>query len=398
MANAINGVLGMKKTSNLEADERPKAWRLGIMDEYPDAAPLSNVITRVGKEKVSDPEFPWYERRFATREMVYQSGAGASATAGYSDTGITVDTSEAYNVKIGSLVINTTTLEVILVTSEDANGTTFTATRGIGGSGVQTDWASGQVLQVIGSAYAEGADVGNSITTTPVKKYNYTQIFRNVADLSRTLSKTLLRSGDKKKDSQMQALLFHELDKEWAFLMGKKSEDTSASPGPRRTTDGLRSVISTNTKNFASAGLNLADWNTFLKGIFTNGSDEKLLLCGADALLALEDMARSYSYNWADIGKQDSFGMTMKSWITSFGRLVIKEHKLLSKSATFKTWGFVTDPDKLVYRYVDDTEWYPNRQGNGQDRFIGEYLAEVGLEIHEEYCHGLFTGMSTFTG
>lgn len=392
-------VLGMRHTANLEATERPKAWRLGILDEYPDAAPLMNVVTRIGKEKVSDPEFNWYERRFATRELTVNAGdVPDQQTAGVQDT-VQVGSGEAYNAKLGSLGINTTTLERVLVYQDPSSGNVLNIIRGVGSTGNQGTWASGQKLQIFSNAQAEGAGVGSAITTDPSKKYNYTQIVRNVADTSGTLSATLLRTGDKRKDAQKQALLNHELDKEWNAMLGIASEDLTATPGPRRTTAGLLSVINTNVSDFSS-GLTLNGWNTALAAPLSSGSSEKLLLLGSTALLVLENMARAYSYQWADVGKQDSFGMSMRRWITSFGTVYIKEHKLLSKSSTFKTWGFLVDTQNITYRFVQgrDTEWFQNRQDNGADRFIGEYLAEIGFEIQNEYESAIFKNINQFVG
>lgn len=394
-------VLGMRTTTNLtDSTERPKAWRLGIMDEYPDAAPLTHLIYRVGKEKVSDPEFNWFERRFATRELTPDAGdlPGAGVLAGAADTA-RFGSGEAYNVRAGSILLNTTTMERVIVTADPVDSQNVSIIRGVGASGAQSAWLITHAVQVIGNAQAEGADVGSAITTDPAKKYNYCQIFRNVADVTKTLAATTLRTGDKQKDAQKQALLFHEIDKEWAFMFGIPSEDLTAAPGPRRTTAGLYNYISTNSTDFV-AGLTLSGWNTMLKNLFQYGSDEKLLLCGASTIMALENMARAYSYQWADVGKQDSFGMTMRKWITSFGTLMVKEHKLLSRSTKFSSWGFIIDPDNLVYRFVGgrDTDWYPEVQNPGQDRVIGEYLAECGLECHNEYTFGLVKNCSAFVG
>ena len=63
-------------------------------------------------------------------------------------------------------------------------------------------------------------------------------------------------------------------------------------------------------------------------------------------LLALENMARAYSYAWADVGEQDSYGMELKKWKTSFGTVFVHEHKLLSKLSALRSWGFLVDPDQ----------------------------------------------------
>lgn len=391
-------VLGMRHTGNLESLERPKAWRQGIYDEYPDAAPLVHLIYRTGKERASDPEFNWYERRTPTRELTL-----AAAVAGGSPTAtITVGTDEAYNCVKGSMLFHEPTGQTVIVTADPTTGNQL-AIKTIDGSNLQA-WASGSKVQVFSNAHPEGGDVGAAISIQPVKYTNYCQIFRNVADISRTLSKTTLRTGDKRKDAQKTALLLHEMDKEGAFLWGVKYEDLTAVPGPRRTTEGIITKILTDTTgqanivDFSSTGLTMNGWNNFLAQVFTNGSDEKILYAGRQLMLVLEQMVRAYSIQLYDVNKQDTFGMELSKWKTSFGTLYIKEHKLFSRNAKYKSAGLILDPETVVYRYVDDTEWYPNRQNPGSDRFIGEYLAEVGIEFREIYKSGLILNANTYGG
>lgn len=401
-------VLGMFVTTNLEANERSHAWRLGIMDQYPDAAPLAHMIYRTGKERVSDPYFRWYERAFNPRELTVSAGTITTAgTVAIDDTTtytIIFGANEAYNCRTGTLLYNPSRNssdgsigELVRVTTDPTNSTTVTVVRGLGATGNAVNWVAADKVQVIGNAQAEGAALGTAIGSLPTAYANYCQIFRNVADISRTLAKTKLRTGDKRADAQKTALLEHELDKEWAFLFGRADENLSTTPGPTRTTGGLFNRISTNVYDAADA-VTLEDFNDWLADVFQEGSSEKLMLCGSSALLTLENMARAYSWQVADIPKQDSFGMGLKSWKNSFGTCMIKEHKLLSKSTTYRDWAFLVDPDKFVYRYVDDTQWLPNRQDNGADRITGEYLAEIGLEIHQEYCHGIMKNCSAFAG
>lgn len=388
-------VLGMWVTTNLEATERSHAWRLGIMDQFPDAAPLCHMIYRVGKEKASDPYFRWHERLFNPRELTLAATVSdtASTTAQ-----LTLASGQAYFCRTGTLIWNPTTEELVRVYQDPSAGVNnlVLVTRAYA-STTPAAWTSADKVQIIGNAQPEGGSLGAAIGYAPSAYDNYCQIFRNVADISRTAAKTKLRTGDKRADAQKQALRDHELDKEWAFLFGVKGEDTSTSPGATRTTGGLYERITSHIYN-ASDALTLSDWNDFLADVFANGSEEKLLLAGSKMMLALEDMARAYTYAWTDVGKQDTFGMNLRSWKTAWGTLMIKEHKLLSLSTAYQDWGFIVDPDEFVYRFVDDTTWLPNRQDNGADRITGEYLAEVGLEVHQEFNHGVIKNCSAFAG
>jgi len=388
--------LGMQHYGTLEELERPKAWRQGIYEEYPNATPLVHLTYRTGKEKTSDVEFLWYERRFPTRIMTVATAPGAG-NAGDTDA-LVVDAGEAYNAKKDSLLISLSTYERALVKADPTDGITLSILRGVGITGAVADWAIDTKVAVFSTAIASGADVGTAINFAPVKKQGACQIFRNVADVTRTLNKTLTRTGNKFKDAQKNSLLLHELDKEGAALWGIRSEDLTASPAPRYTSDGLLAKIETNIVDF-TAGLTLKGWNTYVANVLSKGSDEKILYAGCDLIGAINDMARMYTFQWEQMSKQDTFGMDITVLRSPGGkRLAIQEHRLMTENPTFKSWGFVVDPDAIYYRVVDDTEWLPNREGNGADRIIGEYLAEVGFEIQQEYRHGVIKNCSMFLG
>ena len=388
--------LGMQTYNTLDSLERPKAWRQGIFDEYPNASPLCNLIYRTGKEKASDVSFNWYERRFPSRIMTVVTGPGAG-NAGDTDS-LVVTAGEAYNAVKDCLIISLETQERALVLADPTDDHTLSIKRGVGATGAVADWTATTKVAVFSSAHASGSDKGNAVNFAPTKVEGFCQIFRNVADVTRTLNQTLLRTGNKFKDAQKNALLLHELDKEGSFLFGKKSEDLTASPGPRYTSDGLISRVTTNTADFTS-GMTLKGWNTFLKNAMMKGSDEKILYAGADLIEAINDMARMYTFQWEQMSKQDTFGMDINVLRSPGGkRLAIQEHRLMSENPTFVSWGFVVDPDCAYYRVVQDTTWKPNIQGNGEDRIMGEYLAEVGLELQQEYRHGVIQGCSGFIG
>ena len=394
--------LGMQHYGTLEELERPKAWRQGIYEEYPNATPLCHLTYRTGKEKTSDVEFNWYERRFPTRIMTVVTGPGIG-NHGETDA-LVVAAGEAYNSKKDSLIISLETFERALVLADTADGITLSIKRGIGtDTHSLADWTASTKVAVFSTAVASGADVGTAINFAPVKKNGACQIFRNVADVTRTLNKTLTRTGNKFKDAQKNALLLHELDKEGVALWGIKSEDLTASPGPRYTSDGLLAVIEAgageaNIVDF-TAGLTLKGWNAYIANVLAKGSDEKILYAGSSLIGAINDMARMYTFQWEQMSKQDTFGMDITVLRSPGGkRLAIQEHRLMTENPTFKSWGFVVDPDCLYYRVVDDTEWMPNREGNGADRIIGEYLAEIGFEVQQQYRHGVIKNCSTFLG
>lgn len=50
--------LGMRGNGDWTTDQRPKNWREAILFRYPNgSAPLTAILSKMGSEKVDDPEF-----------------------------------------------------------------------------------------------------------------------------------------------------------------------------------------------------------------------------------------------------------------------------------------------------------------------------------------------------
>ena len=372
-------VLGLRSTEDLVDGERPLEWRLGISELYPNAIPLCTLIYRTGKRQSSDPQINWFERSYPTRTMtVTATDVPGSGTAGDADTA-SVTAGEAYNVRKFHVAINTRTLEEILITADPTTNAAIAFKRGMGASGAVGAWQSGDTIQVIGTAHEEGEDLPTAISYDVTKQTNYCEIFRNSTSNTRTALKTRLRTRALRQRAQREALLLHETEKEWRFMFGTPWEDTSGDE-IKRGTGGLINYATTHVKDF-SGTVTLPTWRAFIYDVFADGSDEKVLLAGNVLLETLETMFDSNSTHMIDVPGTDTFGLNMRRWVGAGGTLYIQEQKLLSKTAAFADWGFVVDLDRITYKYVDDTMWLPNRQGNGQDRNAGEYLTECGLEF-----------------
>src|SRR4249919_3617385 len=119
------------------------------------------------REKVN-----WLEDDYAPK-MVKLNAAVADGVA------TTMVLAPAYKdyVKTYDTIRNLTTSESVRVTAVNADGVTLTIVRGEG-SATAAAMTTGQDLLITGSAYPQGADVGDLIYVQRVLGYNYTQIFR----------------------------------------------------------------------------------------------------------------------------------------------------------------------------------------------------------------------------
>lgn len=384
--------LGMRATPQGQSDERPYAWRKGIHNLYPNAAPLLHVITRASKQVVSDPEFNHFEKAFPAQTLQVNDGSNIAAGV----TTITVNSGDAYKVRKDHLLRDTRTLETLRVTADPVSSTSINVARSVGTT------AAAQIndddyLIVIGTAHSEGDPVPSAVWYDPTKVSGALQIFRNSTDQTETARRTDMRTGPVSKEARREALLLHECDKERAFIFGEYSVSASGN-AVRRTTTGLIEKVSTNVTDFSGVVTRSA-FNSALASIFVDGSAEKLMLVGNAGLLTLWNMVESMAWNVYD-RTEASYGIKINEIVTPFGSLMVTHDKLLTKTQDFSDWAFIVDPEYLAYRYLKgrDTELYKNRQNPGDDRVIDEYLAEVGLEVMHEETHGVFKNMTAFAG
>jgi hypothetical protein len=261
---------------------------------------------------------------------------------------------------------------------------------------------------ISGSAYPEGDVSASAITYDPTEYSNYTQIFRNSLENTRTAKKTRLRTGDAVAQAKKEALELHAMEMERAFFLnGAKYVTTGSNGQPLRITAGLRGYISTNKwdyrgqiglgTTFCDTAANALLTYTWLMGkleqIFRYGSQEKIGFCGSGALLGIQSMLQVLGSTSVVITSSTlAYGFKVQELITPFGTLLLKTHPLFNLDAAFRNDIVILDTDYLIYRYLDDTKYLPNRQQNDLDGEKSEYLTECGMELHFEKAHALIQG------
>lgn len=385
-------VLGMRGTGSWSTpDERPKNYRETILYMYPhDKAPLMAMLSKLQEEACDDPEFKVFIKGLpAQRALVNASGYDNTTTP----VDITFATAGDYKMfKVGHVVINERTLEVMWVNAVVSNK--ITVDRAIGGQAKVAGLENDAIL-VVGSRHAEGADVPTAIAYDPTVVTNYLQIFRNSLDQTNTARATRLRTGDQVKAAQKECMLLHHIEMEKAFLFGVAHEGTGTNSQPERGTKGMLFHIQSNVLDY-SAGLDIDTWEDDLEALFRYGSNQKLLLAGARVINVVNKLARINGHIQM-VPKAETYGLTIWSYITPFGELMLKIHPLLSENATFNSWGFVFDMGQLRYRFLKgrDTKYLTGRQSPGLDAVKDEYLTEAGLEGRFEQTHALIKNMSS---
>ncbi|KKM13229.1 hypothetical protein LCGC14_1718340, partial [marine sediment metagenome] len=272
-------------------------------------------------------------------------------------------------------------------------------------------WSS-TYLDVSGNMNPEGATMPDALAYDPVEFFNYTQIFRTPLSITRTARKTRLRTGDGYQEVKREALELHSIEMEKAFLFSVRSTGLGSNGKPERSTYGLRNFIIDNNTGGVShypttAGFGGVAWTAALGGIqwlyerleqiFRYGSNEKLALIGNLALLGINELATAQgTINITPMTV--SYGMRVLEWVTPFGTLFLKTHPLMSHRQALRRDMIILEPEKLKYRYIDDTFFVDDPQdrknrNNSRDGTEEEYITEAGLEIHHAKAFGYLSGI-----
>lgn len=394
------GIQGLRTTTNVASNARAEDWRAGILKLFPNGdAPLTALTALMKSKKATDPIFHWWEKDMVQRRFLL--GANLDAPAVQTQQTITLDANQmsAKTLKAGDVLLVEQTGERMYVAVDPSSDTALTVIRGIDNVAPQAVTYAGAgvnpYILVIGSAYEEGSMAPTGIGWDPADKSNYTQIFRQTYELTRTTDQTTLRTGSDYKEGMKDCLEALSIDMERAFWFGKKYA-TTRNNKPLRFTAGIRDqILSANSANvYAVAGTGEvdADWIfAECEKWFQYGSNQKMAFLGNGALLAINNAIRK-NVHFNMTSGATSYGMRVKKLETPLGDLILKTHPLFTNVPGGTTSGTaypgqtnamaILDVKDIEYRYLQDIKKETNIQENGQDSKKDGYIAECGLELH----------------
>lgn len=379
---------GLRGTGDWATDERPKNFREAILWRQPNGmTPLTALMSKMGEESVNDPEFNWWEEELATVRVIETTGLAANTGS----TALTCSGGGVYNLVAGDVLLVEKTDQAtydneIVVVSSVTSDTAAVIVRAQAGTTVAAIAAS-TALTKIGNVYAEGSGAPGASSRNPTKLNNYCQIFKTIYDITETASRTKTRTGDPLQNDKKRKMFDHSIALEWAMLFGKKFETTGANGKPLRFMGGLRSFLSTNVTVFSTTPTEA----TFLDAVYpvfnfnTGAGEERLVLAGNVAMNTLNQIVKNSSSSRVVFDQVVKvYGMTLQRFILPQGMLYIKNHPLLNNHPRFRESMFIIDPSVLKYRYMRDTTFKDNIQGNDEDRKKGQWLTECSLEVRHE--------------
>lgn len=384
------GATGTRDTSNLTARKYDVSGVITLLDvdQYPLLAILTNagkdIVTGKGqamkKEVATDSEFKWYEDAFGTRTVTTTtSQTGLSNAAAM--TLVLASGNGAY-VSVGDVLYIPSKKYMYEVTAVSTDTLTLTAERG-GDTTTGLDLSSLETW-IIGNANAEGASLRGIKGTAPAEKVGYAQIFRTPFGVTETSKNTTTLIKENDLDFQRRKKgIEHATDIERSFFFGKLKKDTTGSK-PKRYTQGIINAITT----YASANVDTeAEFDAFLENAFAHGSPEKYAFCSPAFLSQIDQWGKN---KLQVMQGANTYGVRIFQYITAHGTLNLIKHKLLT-GTPFGNYIVVTDMVNLTYKFLQnrDTKLLTNRQSNGDDELVEEYLTECGLKIALESTHAV---------
>ena len=392
-------IQGLRGTGDWGPDERPKDFREMIQKLNPNGeSPLMGMLARAKKEKVTDPEYFWWNEPYTIWRGQLSAAAAVGATTLTFDgtdpgtTDLSVTYGDCTHLVPGDLLMyenistaaSVTTGEIIEVRSV-ISPTSIVVRRGASNT-TAAEMVDNSNLMRIGNTHAEGAAAPQSATRNPVRADNYIQKFQKSYEVTITSEMTKTRTNNNYQTDKMRKSFDHSSDIELAFLFGKKSLGTGTNGKSVYTTDGIINMLPTSRRKIIpSAGWDYDDFMTNVFPIFdwkTPGGDSRVVLCGNEFLIELNKMlAKKGEARWEG-GKLNFYGQTFMELAIPQGRFMVKTHPLLNRSPRWTKSAFVIDPGSLCYRYLRDTFSKDNIQGNDElDTKKGAWYTQAGLEV-----------------
>ena len=397
---AATMISGPATTSTVNASQhiRDVARRLRYLD--PEANPFTLVLSAERSEPATSFKFEWAEKGgdfsgagFAPKETAVNNGAG------YTDGATSIVVDNGTYVRVNDQIKVVRTGEVMRCTARATN--TLTVVRAVGSTAAAA-LVDNDDLFILGTSVPEGAAVGTGQEHQEAWKFNYVQIFRTVAEATETQSWQANYLGNERTRKRAEKAIEHKIDMERAFLFGERNRDTSTSPGPTNLTGGAFYWATSNSKDAAGTLTEPEVWN-WCEQLFahTAGGPTRTVYSSLTLLSVIDMLAGA---RLQTVPADRTYGIAVKEWLTSHGRLLFVAHRLLEAgpnssvigtgAAGYGGVGLGLDISQLRFRYGRNTKLLTDRQAPGDDKWADEYLTEAGLECSLPLVHGVLRNVT----
>lgn len=339
-------------------------------------------------EVVENVRHEWEE------EKLLPNSATVDGTFTPVDTVITVDAGQGENFVVGDAIQVEGSREIMAVTAVAAN--TVTVTRGTRGT-TAIAIADNSLLKRINNPAIENETAPTARSTTRTRVANYTEIFRDVAAVTRSMSKVRLLAGiDDELDHQVENTKRDLIRNFASSVVSGKAQTTNpeGTTTQARTMNGIiHSILGgANPSVIDAGGVGLSEqiMNQLLQDMWTKGGNPRLICAPPTQrrrLSALLEGRQRYRV------EDSTLGAVVERFVSDFGELDVLAPDIFIPADVI----IVLDTAKIraVKLGQDGDPFEVIPLGDTGLTFRREVVGEFGLEIMNagDGGHGLITNL-----
>ena len=380
----------MVNTDEIVADEKVVDMdpKMRLLD--PDQTQFTTMTSRMGARAATREKVNWLEESYVNDVITTTAGYTSGATT------VVVSAADGLSVQPNDVYRNMRTGQPMKVSANAAGSLTVVP------MGTNAAGNSGDKLLFVGTAYPQGANVGNPKYSARVLGYNYTEIFREPWSFTGTANAIeLYGGGEPAKEAARKAVEFKRQLEHNGFFGARNYVAGSAGSEPTGFAGGLYEFIATNKQNVG--GELTSDFlDLFLATVLSKGTSDKVIFTGTVGAYYISRFNRAGQGAFWKPTNESVHGVKVDGFISGvFGYqipVVVKKEwaNYPSGANGFNGLLFVVDMSNVERRPLRDrdTKLLTSRQGPGEDRTAAEYLAEMSWTIAQERTHGLLTGIA----
>jgi hypothetical protein len=367
-------------------------YRMELVQQRESAAPFLTFMLHLNSENTQTHQFNTFETRPNPKKSAVVTGNAVGAGAG---TSRDIVVANADYFKVGNLVrpsaslpADATQTNFFIITAITYGTDTITVApnnKALILCATTTD----DELVVWGNSYQQATLSGVPMSTKPILKTFYTQIFKDGYQVSKTQANNRLYGAPERDRQRAEKEIEHVTDINKNLYMGEGLLDTSGTY-PRTTLTGLDSQIETDNVLGYDEHLEADELFDFMTTLHApryavdGNLSRRLVLASADIINDINKIA------------QEQKRLTME-------RITVYNVSVTTLTWANRTWDLVEDPQLSLFlpgtayvvqpRYVKLREFRPTRleaniQPNNADYFEDQFLTELGLEVLLPELHG----------
>ena len=379
-------------TDEIVADEKVIDMDPKMRQLDPDQTQFTTMTSRQGSRAATREKVNWLEEQY-----VLDVFTASAYTSGATSVTITA-AAESLAIKPNDILRNMRTGQPMIVDVVN----TGTGVLTVRPQGTNAAGNAGDKLLFVGTAYPQGADIGQPKYSARVLGFNYTQIFREPFSFTGTANAIELYGGrEDAKEAARKGVEFKRQLEHNGFFGTRGYIAGSAGTDPQGLSGGLIEFITTNKQ--AVGGELTSDFlDLFMATVLAKGSSDKVIYTGTVGAYYISRFHRSGQGAFWKPSRENVHGVKVDGFISGvFGYeipVVVKKEwaNYPSGANGYNGLLFVLDMTNIERRPLRDrdTKLFSSRQNPGQDRTAAEYMAEMTWTIAQERTHGVLTGIA----